>query len=551
MKSTPMIVAGVGMALLLTVALSVRAVGAAKPGGRGPNKGNPAAPASPGDGAFPIAARETASASGTAEISVNLAAGAPIELRVRKKDRLVLERTVPARSANAKVVLGVVPVERGDPVEVRAPQGNTDVQGLNIRSMTEAELTADKPEALRAKQILVFKDDFDGAPDAKSGPWGTGGGQVHPSSNQSFYSDQEFSREVGAGDSLNPYSVEKGILSIKAGRAPPALQSQIKSSLAKKAAAVNDTATYYSGSLTTRPTWSQTYGYFEMRAQLPAGEGFWPAFWLNPTKGWPPEIDILEAVYHADGRGVNLMHSALHYKRMKNGKAAGPEVASSIDQPVAGNGANLYDSFHLYAASWDKDWISFYFDGRLTYRVPTQPQFTVPMFLIANLQVGKARVGGDWAANFTNDANLNNTMKIDYIADYLDPSQFTAASAAEAALRGEGPRALKLVGGPGPDTFSPGAGITLIDLGGGADTVNLRPQPDAHKLISHFSPAQGARLVLSGFDFKSPADVLARARQVGPDLWLPLAAKGDQPQTVILRDIRLSQLGPANIQVSR
>ncbi len=41
---------------------------------------------------------------------------------------------------------------------------------------------------------------------------------------------------------------------------------------------------YTSGMLTTYSSFAQTYGYFEMRADMPDDQGAWPAFWLlRPT----------------------------------------------------------------------------------------------------------------------------------------------------------------------------------------------------------------------------------------------------------------------------
>ena len=35
------------------------------------------------------------------------------------------------------------------------------------------------------------------------------------------------------------------------------------------------------GRISTAETWSQTYGYFEVEAKIPRGQGRWPAFWLS------------------------------------------------------------------------------------------------------------------------------------------------------------------------------------------------------------------------------------------------------------------------------
>src|SRR4051812_34476790 len=40
---------------------------------------------------------------------------------------------------------------------------------------------------------------------------------------------------------------------------------------------------------------ARTYGYFEARMKIPAGQGLWPAFWLLPTTYQNrPEVDIME-----------------------------------------------------------------------------------------------------------------------------------------------------------------------------------------------------------------------------------------------------------------
>ena len=80
---------------------------------------------------------------------------------------------------------------------------------------------------------------------------------------------------------------------------------------------------YTSARLNTKDNQSWTYGRFEMRAKLPAGQGAWPAFWMLPTDevygGWPRsgEIDIIEAVNlkagtNEGGSEANV-YGTLHY----------------------------------------------------------------------------------------------------------------------------------------------------------------------------------------------------------------------------------------------
>ena len=79
---------------------------------------------------------------------------------------------------------------------------------------------------------------------------------------------------------LNPFKVRDGVLSIVASRIPSDLKEMLFSN------------EYVSGVLTTQKSFSQKYGYFEIRAKIPLGTGVWPAFWLLANDGgWPPEID--------------------------------------------------------------------------------------------------------------------------------------------------------------------------------------------------------------------------------------------------------------------
>jgi beta-glucanase (GH16 family) len=52
---------------------------------------------------------------------------------------------------------------------------------------------------------------------------------------------------------------------------------------------------YDSGLITTYTSFHQLYGYFEVRAELPAGAGSWPAFWMLPASNqYTSELDVFE-----------------------------------------------------------------------------------------------------------------------------------------------------------------------------------------------------------------------------------------------------------------
>jgi Glycosyl hydrolases family 16 len=100
---------------------------------------------------------------------------------------------------------------------------------------------------------------------------------------QQIYVDPRYSGRATTPLGLDPFKVRDGVLSIIASRSPPALKSVLFDN------------EYVSGILTTQSSFSQKYGYFEIRSKIPVGTGVWPAFWLlSDDGGWPPEMDVME-----------------------------------------------------------------------------------------------------------------------------------------------------------------------------------------------------------------------------------------------------------------
>jgi beta-glucanase (GH16 family) len=181
---------------------------------------------------------------------------------------------------------------------------------------------------------------------------------------------------------LHPFTVAKGGLEITAPPTPPAVRPEVAN------------YSYVSGLITTQPSFSQTYGYFEMRAELPQGKGLWPAFWLLPRdQSWPPEIDVVESVGNP-GHVYMTAHS---------------KVAKSepIEAHVAPN------AFHSFAVSWDPQNIIWYVDGVEAGRVPTPGDMHKPMYMLANLAVG-----GHWPGAPDATADFPAKLTIDYIRAY-------------------------------------------------------------------------------------------------------------------------------------
>ncbi|GEM_PF-1931868 len=150
---------------------------------------------------------------------------------------------------------------------------------------------------------------------------------------------------------------------------------------------------------TVAPRFAFQYGYVEIRAKIPAGQGFWSAFWMLQANGqWPWEIDILESL----GNQPNSAYFNVHYPTPNWDDAANPSHYS---------GPDFSADFHTYAVEWAPDKIVWYIDGVERKRVTDPSQIPhAPMYLMANLQVG-----GDWPGPPDATTPLPAYLELDYI----------------------------------------------------------------------------------------------------------------------------------------
>jgi beta-glucanase (GH16 family) len=237
-----------------------------------------------------------------------------------------------------------------------------------------------------AKWIFAFYDPATETPTvAKRNLWGNAERQI--------YMDRAF---LGLG--IDPFTLKNGTLTIAAKPLQPADRAVIESEIARQPREIANSAlkdvAYSSGMISSRGRFSQTYGYFEIRARWSGGKGIWPAFWLLPKRGiWPPEIDVMEA--HGDKPGVTFqtLHSRL------------PTQATRTIRLPAADG-----QFHTYGMLWLADKISFYVDDKLTGDETTPADMHQPMYVLANLAIG-----GTWPGDPDESTRFPATMEIDYV----------------------------------------------------------------------------------------------------------------------------------------
>lgn len=141
------------------------------------------------------------------------------------------------------------------------------------------------------------------------------------------------------------------------------------------------------------------FGYAEIRAKIPSGQGLWPAFWMLPENHRSrPEIDVMEILGHEPDK----IYMHFHYnddndkRRRTNNNWTGPDFSQE---------------WHTFAVDWQPDAIIWYVDGVERARF-TDSQYIPkqPMYLLLNLAVG-----GDWPGSPDSSTPFPSDYEIDYV----------------------------------------------------------------------------------------------------------------------------------------
>ena len=166
---------------------------------------------------------------------------------------------------------------------------------------------------------------------------------------------------------------------------------------------------YTSGKVVTRGKQSFHLGRIDIRAQLPEGQGLWPALWLlgvnQQTVGWPKcgEIDIMEMV-GGNGRENTVSANAFWDE---NGVA---DFSGLHTKPFG----TFADKFHVFSLIWTEESLKYYVDDQLYHTLSisqeAKSELQKEMYMILNVAVG-----GNWPGSPNNTTSFPTSMKVDYI----------------------------------------------------------------------------------------------------------------------------------------
>ncbi|MCY7409322.1 MAG: family 16 glycosylhydrolase [Chitinophagales bacterium] len=228
---------------------------------------------------------------------------------------------------------------------------------------------------------------------------------------------------TGAFSGITTYATIDGNLILRATN----LETEVGQSYPAKDADGNDYNYKYSaGSIESNARFY--HGYFEIKAKMPYGQGMWPSFWMIDGtcpggQWWVPDHDDKREIDFFDASLPKTVFPVVEfYDHCQDGWLE--YFACPKDQE--GNSVNLSDNWHIYAADWDNDIITYYVDGvpMLSYTSEsTMPNIMGVRDQAMRLELGTG-VTSENAPNFASNAttgtapggeNSERDFQIEYI----------------------------------------------------------------------------------------------------------------------------------------
>lgn len=292
--------------------------------------------------------------------------------------------------------------------------------------------------------VLTFNEDFD-RKTLDGGPlWKTtypgGLRTLKTTGEKQIYIDNTYISPISKKPvPFDAHTIDDGVLTLKAIPTPGAWLDDVR-------------LPYMSGMINSYDAMQIRYGYVEATAEIPAGRGLWPAFWLrsvDPTH--PVEIDIVEMLGQTPGAYNGTIHTPGHQYNVARVKL--PDLSQGM---------------HRFGVDWQHDFTTFYVDGKMMGRIATPDALDSPLYMIANLAVGGWAGAPDsktpWPAEFEFDSISVWQDKGD-----LAPMTVSGGPGNDTLSGGDGNDVLR--GSSGRDTLFGANGDDLIDGGSGADRI--------------------------------------------------------------------------------
>jgi beta-glucanase (GH16 family) len=181
---------------------------------------------------------------------------------------------------------------------------------------------------------------------------------------------------------------------------------------------------------------SQTYGYFEIRCQMPSsGTGAWPAFWLDTLSSIPAqaneEIDVFEWYGTEFTNNGDLVQETSHNWNADGSQNTTTSPYLPSTSTAIPSGALPWQGYHIYGVLIDPVHVTWYIDGVQTNQCGTPTSYmTTPFFV----QLDYA-LGGGWPlSGMVNNSSFN----VDWVRVYSLPSGGSTPASIGMQFQGSG-----------------------------------------------------------------------------------------------------------------